>query len=249
MKKQIRFQCIIQCSSVCCGGATIVTLREIDRFYRFFPITVGFRKIYPFNSVHENYIKNFAIVYKTSYIIGDFIAGNRLKKRCRMLKNSLCSLHGKSKPLQCSVIPFSVTFPEELQDLVITERRRGAFKACKGFHEDAMVVWDGEFVDKELKENFYKHFENFLFQRELMERIFLKFEDNLFFKKFVHSQNGFFEVPIIPEFIDEICRIASMDKSEFIKAQRSLFIKELTVGGIKNSLFIDALNVLEEVTI
>ncbi|WP_353683692.1 hypothetical protein V4D30_07355 [Thermodesulfovibrio sp. 3907-1M] len=249
MKKQIRFQCMINCSSVCCGGATILTLKESGRLYRFFPITVGFRKIHPFNSSHKTYIEEFAIKYKNSYIIGDFIAGNRFKKRCKMLRDSLCSLHGKEKPLQCNVIPFSVTFPEDLQDLVITERKKGAFRACKGFHDDAPLIWDGEFTDKELKENFYKLQQNLIFQKNIMERIFLEFENNPFFRKFMMNENSLFEVPVIPEFIDEICSIASIDKSEFIKAQRSLFIKELTVGGIKNSLFIDALNVIEEIRI
>jgi len=247
VKKQIRFQCMIHCSSACCGGATILTLKELDRLYRFFPITIGFRKIYPFNLAHKTYIEDFAIKYKDSYIIGDFIGGNRLKKRCGMLKESLCSIHDKFKPLQCNVIPFSVTFPEDLQDIVIAERRKGAFRACKGFHDDATVVWDGEFKDIELKENFYKLRQNLVFQRNMMERLLLKFESNPFFKKFMQAEAGFFEVPLIPEFIDEICNIASIDKNEFIKLQKRLFIKEMTLGGIKNSLFIDALNALDAV--
>lgn len=249
MKREIRFQCMINCSSACCGGATILTLKEFGRLYSFFPITVGFRKIYPFNSFHKAYIEDLAIKYKNSYIIGDFIAGNRLKKRCKMLREFSCLLHGKDKPLQCSVIPLSVTFPEDLQDLVITERRKGAFRACKGFHSDAPLIWNGEFTDKELKENFYKLRQNLISQKNIMEKIFLEFENNLFFRKFMITENGFFETPIIPEFIDEICSVTSIDRSEFIKVQRSLFIKELTVGGIKNSLFIDALNVLEKVKI
>ncbi len=240
---------MIHCSSACCGGATILTLKEVGTLYSFFPITVGFRKIHPFNSSHKAYIEDFAIKYKHSYIIGDFIAGNRFKKRCKMLRESLCFLHGKHKPLQCKVIPFSVSFPEELQNLVIAERRKGAFQACKGFHRDAPLIWDGEFIDEELKENFHKLRQNLIFQKNIMERIFLGFENNPFFKKFMTAENGLFETPIMPDFIDEICSIASVDKSEFIKAQRRLFIKELTVGGIKNSLFIDALNVMEKVKI
>lgn len=250
MKKQIKFECVIQCSSACCGGATILTLKEIEKLYRFFPITIGFRKIYPFNLAHQTYIEDFAIKYKNSYIIGDFIGGNRLKKRCRMLKDSLCSLHGKFKPLQCQLIPFSVTFPEELQALVIAEKRKGAFRACKGFHENAPVIWHGEFTDLKLRENFYSLRENLVFQRDIMEKIFLKFENNVFFQKFIQAESGFFEVPIIADFIDELCNTASIqNKTDFFKTQKSLFINELTVGGIKNSLFIDALNVIEALKI
>lgn len=244
MIKQIKFQCIIHCSSLCCGGATILTLKEFNKLYRFFPITICFRKIFPLNSVHKSYIEEFAIKFKNFYIIGDFVAGNRLKKRCRMLKDSLCSINS-FKPLQCSVIPFSVTFPEELQHLVIAEKRQGAFKSCKGFHDDAKLVWDVEFIDKEFRENFYKLRQNFIFQRGLMEKIFLRFENHPFLKQLMQCDNGLFEIPIIPDFLYDICEIVSIDKQEFIKTQKNLFIRELTVGEIKNSLFIEALNVLD----
>lgn len=250
MNKQIKFQCIIDCSSVCCGGATIVTIRELEKIYRFFPITLGFRKIYPFNSFHKQYLESFAIRYKNFYVIGDFIAGNRLRKRCRLLKNSLCSIHGSLKPLQCSIIPFSVTFPETLQNLVIAEKRKGAFRVCKGFHDDAPVIWNGEFSDPKLKESFYTLKENLVYQRDIMEKIFLKFENNIFFKKFMQAENGFLEVPIIVDFIDELCNMAVIqNKTDFLKTQKSLFINELTVGGIKNSLFIEALNIIEALRI
>jgi len=246
VNKQIKFQCIINCSYICCGGATIVTIKELGKLYRFFPITAGFRKIYPFNSFHKEYLEAFAIKYKSFYIIGDFVAGNRLKKRCRLLKDSLCSIHGSLKPLQCNIIPFSVTFPETMQNLVIAEKRRGVFKVCKGFHDDAPVVWNGEFTDPKLKENFYNLRENLVFQRHIIEKIFLRFENNVFFQKFIQTESGFFEVPILTDFIDEICNIALIqNKTDFLKAQKNLFINELTVGGIKNSLFIDALNAIE----
>lgn len=238
---------MIQCSSACCGGATIITLKELDRFYKIFPITLGFRKLHPFNDFHKAYIEDFAIKYKSFYIIGDFIAGNRLRKRCRMLKEALCSLHNKNKPLQCSVVPFSVTFPENLQDIVIVERRKGAFRTCKGFDDNAPSVWNGEFTDPILKENFYELRQNLVFQRNIVGRLFFKCENSPFFRKFITEEQGFFEIPIISDFIDEVCNIAQVDKFEFVKMQRSLFVKELTVGGVKNSLFIEALNVLDGV--
>lgn len=241
---EIRFQCKLRCSSACCGGATILTIGEISKLFKFFPITVGFRKIYPINSSHRIYIKDFAIIYKGFYIIGDFIAGNRLKRRCKLLKDSLCSIQ-EFKPLQCRVIPFSVTFPEELQNLVITEKRKGAFRRCEGFEETAPVIWKEQFINEELKENFYKLKENMVSQRNIMEKIFLTFKDNPLFKKFIYSNEGLFEVPLLPEIIDELCSIAMVqNKIEFLKVQKKLFIQELTVSGIKNSLFIDALDVI-----
>ncbi|MEN2994130.1 MAG: hypothetical protein ABDH19_02130 [Thermodesulfovibrio sp.] len=250
MSRKIKFQCVMSCSYVCCGGATIVTLKEIGKLYRFFPITIGFRKIYPFDFYHKKYLEDFVIKYKGFYIIGDFIAGNRLKKRCRLIKDSLCSIHENFKPLQCSVIPFSVTFPESLQNLVIAEKRKGVFKNCKGFHDDAPVVWDGEFTDQKLKESFYALRENFIQQKDIMERIFLRFETNVFFERFIRAENGFFEVPIVGDFIDELCSVASIkEKKDFLKIQKTLFINELTVGGIKNSLFIEALNSIDFVKI
>lgn len=242
---EIRFQCKLRCSSVCCGGATILTAGEIDRLFKFFPITAGFRKIYPVNTFHRAYIEDFAIIYGGFYIVGDFIAGNRLKRRCRLLKDSLCSIQ-EFKPLQCRVIPFSVTFPEELQNLVIAEKTRGAFRMCEGFQGTVSVVWSGKFIDRELKESFNKLKENMISQKNIMEKIFLTFKDSPSFKKFIQAEDGFFEVPLMPEVIDEICNTTGIrNRNEFLKIQKTLFISELTAGGIKNSLFIDALNALE----
>lgn len=247
MSKEIRFECVIECSSACCGGATILTIKEISKLYKFFPLTIGFRKIYPINSNHRSYIEDFTIKYKSFYITGDFIAGNRLKKRCRMLKDSLCSIHRELKPLQCKVIPFSVTFPEEIQHLVIVEKRKGAFRFCKGFHENASLVWNGEFVKKQIRENFYKLKDSLVFQKDIMEKIFFSFENNPFFEKFIQSKDGLFEVPIIQEFIDEICIKGSIsNKADFLKTQKTLLLNELTVSGFRNSLFIDALNMMEK---
>ncbi|MCS7215110.1 MAG: hypothetical protein RMI30_05125 [Thermodesulfovibrio sp.] len=246
MRGAIKFQCILDCSNVCCGGATIITLKELGKLYRFFPITLGFSKIYPLNSIHRKYIEDFSFRYKSFYIIGDFIAGNRLNKKCRLLKNYLCSIHGSLKPLQCHIIPFSVTFPEALQNFVIAERRRTAFKECKGFNESSPVIWNGEFTDEKLREKFYILRNNLIEQRDMMNRFFLKFENHIAFRKFIDKESGFLEVPIVEDFIDELCEIALIDDiGDFLKSQRSLFIKELTVGGIKNSLFVDALNAID----
>ncbi|MCX8034011.1 MAG: hypothetical protein N3A00_01675 [Thermodesulfovibrio sp.] len=250
MKKKIHFQCITECSSICCGGATIITLAEIGKLYKFFPITAGFRKVYPFNAIHENYIQDITFKYKNFYIIGDFIAGNRLRKKCRFLKNSLCLIHGELKPFQCKVIPFSVTFPEEYQDIVIREKRKAAFRDCKGFQENFPIIWNGEFTGSELKSNFYKLKKELSAQIDLMEKIFADIDKSPFFYQFILSKDGLLEIPLINKFIEEICFRASIENPEdFIKRQRAMFITELTTEGYKNSLFTEALNVLDNIRI
>ncbi|MCX7988643.1 MAG: hypothetical protein N2647_04305 [Thermodesulfovibrio sp.] len=250
MTREIRFQCVTTCSSLCCGGATIINLKEINKLYKFFPITIGFRKVYPVDSLHSNYLQDITFKYKNFYIIGDFIAGNRFSKRCRLLKNSLCTIHGEQKPLQCMIIPFSITFPEEYQDKVIREKKKGAFKNCNGFVNNFPIVWDGKFMNIELKNNFYKLKEALNFQVDLMEKIFAQLRETLFFSKFIISKDGLFEVPLTENFIKEIFIRASIeDPAEFIRIQKAMFIKELTTENFKNSLFIEALSILDKLRI
>lgn len=250
MKKKIHFQCITECSSTCCGGATIITLAEIGKLYRLFPITIGFQKVYPFDSVHENYIQDITFKYKNFYIIGDFIAGNRLRKKCHFLKNLLCAIHGELKPFQCRVIPFSVTFPEEYQDIVIREKRKGTFKNCKGFERKFPIIWNGNLTDSELRSNFYKLKKALTAQIDLMEKIFNNITTSPFFSQFILSKDGLLEVPIISKFIEETCFRASIENpKDFINRQRVMFIKELTTEGYKNSLFTEALNIVDNIKI
>lgn len=250
MTKPIHFQCVTECSSLCCGGATIITLSEIAKLYKFFPITIGFQKVFPFDSEHENYLKDITFKYKNFYIIGDFIAGNRLLKKCRFLKNSLCSIHGELKPFQCRVIPFSVTFPEVYQDIVIKEKRKGAFRFCKGFEENFPIIWNYKFTDSELKTNFYKLKEALSVQIDLMEKIFADITTTPFFSQFMLSKDGLLEVPIISKFIEETCVRALIENpKDFIKKQKAMFITELTIEGYKNSLFIQALDIIDKIRI
>ncbi len=244
MKEHIRFKCITTCSSVCCGGATIVTLPEINAIYKLFPITIGFRKIYPINNTHRDYLKELTFTYRNFFIIGDFIAGNRFKSKCRMLKNSLCSIHSDLKPLQCRIVPFSITFPEEMQDLVIKERRSKAFKKCKGFDESFSVIWNGSFSDSSLKKGFYTLKKNFSAQKELMEKIFITLEKNPFFGKFLLYPDGLLEIPIPTDFFEKL----GIDNiADFVKSQRKLFIREIEDDKDKSILFIEALKHIEKV--
>lgn len=250
MTKEIRFQCQTECSSLCCGGATIITLEEISVFYKLFPITVGFRKVYPVDSLHANYLSDITFKFKNFFIIGDFVAGNRFRKKCQFLKNALCALHNQQKPLQCIIVPFSVTFPEEYQDMVIKEKRKGSFKNCDGFGEVAPIVWDRTFKDIQLRNNFYKLKEAIRLQVDLMESIFSHLMETPFFTKFIISKDGLLEVPLTEKFLKETFTRASLEnQTDFIKTQKEMFIRELTTEKFKNSLFIEALNVIDKINI
>ncbi len=247
MKEKIHFQCITTCSFLCCGGATIITLQEISKVYRFFPITIGFIKIYPVNNIHREYLKDITFNYKNFFIIGDFIAGNRFKEKCKMLKDSLCTLHGGPKPLQCRIVPFSVTFPEEMQDLVIKERRNRAFKKCEGFKENLPLVWDGSFKSNELKTAFYSLRENISNQRELMEKIFASLQGNPVLSRFIISPDGLFEIPVPNYFFEELLTKASIKSpGDFLRSQKQLFVNELKDSRNKDLFIMEALKNIEQ---
>ncbi len=250
MTKAIHFRCQIECSSLCCGGATIITLSEIGKLYRFFPITIGFQKVYPFDSLHESYLKDITFKYKNYYILGDFIGGNRFSKKCRHLKHSPCSIHGKVKPLQCKIIPFSVTFPESYQDKVIREKRKGAFRNCKGFNENLPIIWNGHFLEKELSNNFYQLKDALMAQKELMENIFIELTESTSLSKFLLSKDGLIEIPLPEKLIKELFLKGLIEEQEdFIKAQKKMFISDLMTDNFKNSLFSEALKVIEKIRI
>jgi hypothetical protein len=140
-----------------------------------------------------------------------------------------------------------VTFPEEYQHLVISQKTKEAFRYCKGFMEDAPVVWEEKFVDTQLKEDFYRLRDYIREQRDILEKIFLTLEGMPPFDKFIASQKGILEIPIINEFAKDIFSCAGINNiDEFIKFQKSLFIKDAMTDGIKNSLFIEALNMIEK---
>lgn len=247
MTESIYFKCQIECSYLCCGGATVVILPELRKFYKYFPITVAFQKVYPLDSYHENYIKDITFKYGDFYIIGDFIAGNRFNKKCRHLRNSLCLLHGKTKPLQCKIVPFSVTFPENYQNIVIKERRKSAFKNCKGFRENAPKIWQGSFLDEALKSDFEQLRKSLIFQKELMERIFKASKKSINFSKFILSKFGILELPLTEEFIYELFNRGHIEEPvDFLKQQKRFFITELMNNTSKNSLFSEALSIIEK---
>lgn len=248
--KEINFQCVKECSSLCCGGATILTLDEIKRFYNYFPITIAFQKIFPIDNFHADYLEDFVIKYDQNFIIGDFVAGNRLKRKCSRLKNSLCNLHEIGKPLQCSVIPFSVTFPEEYQDRVINERRRGAFKNCRGFDEKFKVLWRGKFQEQSLINDFYSLRKNIKAQRDILYKVLSYFIRTQTFSLFIRGFSGIFELPIPRDSYRLLLIQAQIENPEqFLNSQKRLIINELSARHSRNPLFSDALREIENVKI
>lgn len=250
MTKEIQFECQIECSSLCCGGATIITLDEIGKYYSDFPITIAFQKIIPVDEFHAQYLSDFLIKKERFFIVGDFVAGNRLKRRCSKLKNSLCQLHNTGKPLQCRVVPFSVTFPEEYQDRVINYRRKGAFRNCKGFSSKSNILWRGRFEDRELSICFYKLKENMRAQREILFSILNTLSGSKTYKIFIEKETGLLELPIPRAFLFDILERAKIEKPEdFIRHQKRLLISELSAGQTRNPLFSEALEELEAISI
>ena len=113
--------------------------------------------------------------------------------------------------------------------------------------EDAPVVWEEKFVDTQLKEDFYRLRDYIREQRDILEKIFLTIKEMPPFDKFIASQKGILEIPIINDFAKDIFSCAGINNiDEFIKFQKSLFIKDAMTDGIKNSLFIEALNMIEK---
>lgn len=222
-----------------------MTLNEIKEFYIYFPITLAFQKVVPIDDFHRSYLSEFLIQREGFFFIGDFIGGNRLRSRCRMLRGSLCRLHSRGKPLQCQVVPFSVTFPEEYQDKVIKQRKRDAFRGCEGFNEGE-VVWRGVFENRELKSNFYRLRENMMSQRDLLQRILDSVSDGDAYKMLVRRERGILEMPIPRDFYGETIVRANIDKpQEFIREQKRLLSYELTIGSQKNPIFSEALREIE----
>lgn len=250
MTKEIFFECQIECSSLCCGGATIITLDEIGKFYSHFPITIAFQKIIPVDDFHAQYLSDFLRKKDGFFIVGDFVAGNRLKRRCSKLKNSLCQLQNTGKPLQCRVVPFSVTFPEEYQDRVINYRRKGAFRNCKGFSSNSNLLWSGRFEDRELSINFYKLKENMRAQQEILSNILNTLSGSKAYKIFMERETGLLELPIPRDFLILILEKANIEKpQDFLIHQKKLISSELSAGQTRNPLFSEALRELEALAI
>ncbi len=206
------FACRAECAEFCCGGATLITIDEIRKCCDLFPISVGFRKYTPLDASHRDLLDAVGVPCRGRFVVGDFIAGNRHIARCLALNNgSLCSLHGTDrKPAQCRLVPFSALYPEERQDILFDEQRKGKFARCRGFigPEDAQhIVWRGErFVDQSYRRAYYDYQRGALKQASLMRQILDGLRGQEAYGEFL-SGEGILEVAVpaslLPQVLDE----------------------------------------------
>lgn len=190
--KQIYFDCQKHCATYCCGGATLLTHKEIAHLRYFFPISVGFRKYPPANEEHFKLLNDFGTYHADTFIIGEFIAGSWQEGRCKaLMPNNHCSLHTLShKPLQCSLVPFSSIYPEAMQDAVMQTQRQGCFKHCQGFDTQTLLWENGKFTCSAIKEQFYQYQDALRHQKPFMLKVLTFLRGSEAYKKFLHPSNS-----------------------------------------------------------
>lgn len=221
-----------------------MTAEEVKQLYSVFPITIGFRKYRPVNEGHLRLLEAFGLNMGSFFIVGDFIAGNWRAARCRALgKGRLCYLHSQGlKPIQCVVVPFCAIFPEDIQHLVIAQRRQETFSRCEGFKPDSAVVWsEGSFINTRYREAFYRYQQALMYQRDFMVKALKAMRGNLAYRRFLQGE-GILEMPISAGILDDFSAITGLSGQEvgrFITAQRQLYIREAEIKG--ESIFADAL--------
>lgn len=229
--KTIHFKCQIRCAEHCCSGATLLTGEEIKGLYRLFPITIAFRKYRAINYDHRLLLETVGLNMGGYYIVGDFVAGNWRDKRCVALnENGVCPLHeGSQKPLQCSLVPFCALYPEDLQHLVIEERKAREFSPCRGFKKDGTVVWrSGRFVDDTYKRAFYGYQQALMRQRDFMVRLLKMLKGSEGYNRFLLSE-GILESPIPASLQEEFFELIGMQNGmidDYVKEQGRLVEKQ-----------------------
>ncbi len=228
------FSCVTTCADVCCTGATMLTIDEIASLYRYFPLTVGFRKYTPFDAAHRDFLDTVGERTGSIYVVGDVIAGNWRRKHCSMLMaNHHCRLHNiDQKPRQCQIVPFCALFPEAAQQNVLVEQQAGPFRKCKGFAagvESGAIVWDaGIIVNEDMREPFYRYREGMVLQRGFLQAILDGLKRQPSFQRFLCGP-GMLEAAIPAAMLPEILSVARMKRErydDFIAAQVKLCRRE-----------------------
>ncbi|HEX8949528.1 MAG TPA: SEC-C metal-binding domain-containing protein [Dissulfurispiraceae bacterium] len=247
------FDCIVECSGSCCGGATMITIDEVAKLYDVFPITVGFRKYSPVDENHEAFLEAVGTGGRGQFIVGDFIAGNWRKGRCAMLGNdNLCRLHKEGrKPIQCSLVPFCAIYPEERQDSVFMEQSKGAFSRCKGFcspDDSSHMVWkDGKFAAPDYAAAFSAFRSGLLRQKSFMAKMLKELKKQVVFSNFMRG-GGILEAAVpadlIPEFLD-MAGIPSGRRSDFIGRQTELCGQEVNYVERRIEVYRDCVKAYE----
>ncbi len=247
------FDCIVECAGSCCGGATMITIDEIARLYDVFPITVGFRKYSPVDENHEAFLEAAGTSGHGQFIVGDFIAGNWRKGRCAMLGNdNLCRLHKEGrKPIQCSLVPFCAIYPEERQDSVFMEQKKGAFSRCKGFRspdDSSHMVWkDGKFTAPGYSAAFSAFRSGLLRQKPFMVKMLKELKKQVVFSNFMRG-GGILEAAVpadlIPEFL-EMAGIPPDRRRDFIGRQTGLCRQEVNCDERRIEVYRDCVKAYE----
>ena len=246
------FACAVECAGWCCGGATMITIDEIGKLYDVFPITVGFRKYLPVDAEHEIFLEAIGIGTGRHFIVGDFIAGNWRSRRCAVLgEDNFCGLHKEGrKPLQCSLVPFCAIYPEERQDSVFIEQKKGAFSRCRGFRspdETSSEVWrNGKFTDKQYGTAFSEFRSGLLRQKPFMMKILRELKKQAAFSDFLKG-GGILEAAIPGDLLFDLLDAAGIPADhhgDFIDRQKELVIREARSSEKSIAVFEDCLRIV-----
>lgn len=246
------FACSMDCSEWCCGGATLITLEEIKSCYDIFPITVGFRKYLPLNPAHRALLDSVGMKTERGYVVGDFVAGNRFRKRCMALDNEgLCRLHKMGrKPAQCRLVPFCALYPEESQAGVFAEQKGAKFSQCRGFRSPQATeyaLWkEGRFIDGDYRRAFHDYQRGLKIQKPLMEKIFEGLRGQRSSIEFLKGE-GILEVPIAIPLLFDVLEAACFSPEgcyDFLREQSRLCHHEVAVEKTENSVLGDYLSAL-----
>jgi hypothetical protein len=249
------FRCSKDCAEWCCGGATMITIDEIKKCYDVFPVAIGFRKYFPMNPEHRDFLDIIGTRSGSQYIVGDFIAGNWRRKRCMALNSgNLCKLHKQGrKPLQCRIVPFCAIYPEDKQDVIFIEQKQGKFKKCKGYkttEEKDCTVWEnGRFKDLTYRNAFYDYQKGLQRQKWLMQGVLEELKGQPSYQEFLKGE-GIIETHIPPSLLFDVLEAAGFSFNEyhlFINVQGRLCYKELASQKTENPVLADYLKALNEI--
>jgi Fe-S-cluster containining protein len=254
-KSVLNFTCLMECAKTCCTGATLITLEEIRHLYDVFPVTVGFRNYLPLSSDHRDLLEMVGFRERTCYVVGDFVAGNRFRKRCTALdRGSLCRLHREGrKPMQCQLVPFCALYPEKMQDMVLAEQRSGTFAGCRGLLEEAGMdhrVWSqGRFTEAGFRAAYYGFQRGLARQRNLMGRLLDSLRQQKSYQVFLRSE-GILEAAMPVPMLFDVLAAAGLAPQEhvlFVREQRRLCQREVALGHPSPRVLQDSLATLDNV--
>lgn len=233
----------------------MITIDEIKKCYDVFPVTIGFRKYFPMNPEHRDFLETIGEKSGDCYIVGDFIAGNWRRKRCAALDSrNLCKLHKQGrKPLQCRIVPFCAVYPEDKQDVIFVEQKQGKFKKCKGYktaEEKEYTVWEnGRFTDRTHRDAFCEYQKGFQRQKRVMQGILEELKGQPSYQEFLKGE-GIIETHIPLSLLFDVLEAGGFSFDEyhlFINAQGRLCSKELASQKTENPVLADYLKALNQI--